>query len=119
MSKQTKGIIAAVVAVVVIVGGYSLYGKKNNTYTQSTNYASAISYDCEKDKTAYTLLNETHEINAKDTSFGKQVLGIDGKNADETKEYWAFYVDGKLAPVGADAYNCAGTEKVEWKLESF
>lgn len=117
MSKQTKGIIAAVVAVVVIFGGYKLYQKP--AYESIQIKQDTITYDCEKGKTAYALLDETHEINAKDTSFGKQVLGIDGKNADETKEYWAFYADGKLATVGADSYNCVDSEKVEWKVEGF
>lgn len=119
MSKTGKVLIAAVVAVVILVGGYSLYGGKNANYQSTQTQLDIVAYDCEKGKTAYALLGETREINTKDTSFGKQILGIDGKNADETKEYWAFYVDGKLAAVGAEAYTCADAEKVEWKLEGF
>lgn len=117
MSNQNKAIIAAVVTTLVIAGGY--FSQIRNSKPEIRNNSKSITYDCQEAKTAYTLLDETHEINAKDTSFGKQVIGIDGKNADESKEYWAFYVDDKLAPVGAETYLCQGSEKVQWKLEAF
>lgn len=121
MSKQTKAILVAMV-LVATAAAISISRNANNIAKQISTVQQTqgpeTRYNCEKSKTAFDLLKKNHTLETKDTSFGKQVIGIDNVKPAEN-QYWAFYVDGKLAPVGADAYNCTGEEKVEWKLEGF
>jgi len=91
------------------------------TATESTSAATTVStvdYQCEAGKTAYTVLDEQFEVNAQDTPYGKQVMGIAG-NTPSGNQFWAFYINGQSATVGADSYQCTGTEQIEWKVEPF
>ena len=48
------------------------------------------------------------------------VTGINGREADtKKKEYWAFYVNGKPATVGAGSYILKQADKIEWKIENY
>ena len=81
-----------------------------------TPHPQVISYKCEEGKTAYDILDERFTIEAQDSSFGKFVTGINDVKPSQN-QFWAFYVDEKIATVGATAYVCQDQEKVEWKLE--
>lgn len=76
-----------------------------------------ISYEGQNDKTALELLKASHEIVSQDSSIGVFVTGIDGTNNIDSK-YWMFYVDGKLAAMGADQYKTKDGETIEWRYES-
>ncbi|MDK6805772.1 DUF4430 domain-containing protein [Aerococcus sp. UMB7834] len=46
------------------------------------------------------------------------VKAINGVSQDEDKQaYWMFYVNGEMAPKGADQIELKAGDKVEWKLE--
>ncbi|QAY71295.1 DUF4430 domain-containing protein [Xylanimonas protaetiae] len=48
------------------------------------------------------------------------VTAIGGRAADPTKnEFWAFYVNGEQAQVGAGTYEMQDGDKITWKLETF
>jgi hypothetical protein len=78
-----------------------------------------VSYDGQDGRNALDLLRVFHQVETKATSFGPQVVGIDGNHPDESNSYWAFYVNGKLADKGADQYITSNNDKVEWKVEHF
>jgi hypothetical protein len=75
-----------------------------------------ISYDGQDGKTALQILDEKYDIKTEQSSIGVFVNSIDG--TDNTNDsYWMFYVDGQLAPVGADQYKTKAGEKIEWRYE--
>ena len=48
------------------------------------------------------------------------VTGIDGREAqDSAKEFWALYVNGEMAQVGAGSLVTETGDEITWKLETF
>lgn len=48
------------------------------------------------------------------------VTSIDGLEAKEGKrEFWAFYVNGKQAEVGAGTYKVQNGDVISWKIENY
>jgi hypothetical protein len=45
------------------------------------------------------------------------VTAIKGRTAKENKEYWALYVDGEMAQVGAGTLVTEDGQQIQWKLE--
>jgi hypothetical protein len=76
-----------------------------------------VSYDGVTGKTALELLKTEATVVTKDSSYGPYVDSINGVSGGTDGKYWAFYVNGKLAEVGADAYVTKGGDKIEWKFE--
>ena len=109
---KVRYLVLIILIVVASTATYSLFFQKPKESIK------VISYNCDKDKTAFDLLSSSYKIETKDTDFGKMVTSIEGSKPTE-KEFWAFYIDSKSSPVGAEQYNCIDQEKIEWKLESF
>lgn len=70
-------------------------------------------------QTALETLRNEIPVETETSDFGEFVTSINGVAADSSSEYWAFYVNGELASVGAGAYEAADGDMIEWKLESF
>lgn len=80
-----------------------------------TNY---VAYVAKKDKTALAQLMETTDgVVTKNSSFGEYVDSIGTLKGGTDGKYWTFYVDGRMASVGAGTYVAKGGEKIEWKFE--
>ena len=48
------------------------------------------------------------------------VVSINSRKADGAKhEYWAFYINGKLASVGPADYQTKNTDTIKWKIETY
>ena len=76
------------------------------------------SYSVAENTKALVLLKSSHKVETKDYgSLGEMVTSIDGSTASLT-QFWAFYVNGKLANEGAGSYVLKNNDKVEWKLNS-
>ncbi|PIR96618.1 MAG: hypothetical protein COT92_00140 [Candidatus Doudnabacteria bacterium CG10_big_fil_rev_8_21_14_0_10_42_18] len=72
----------------------------------------------EENKSALDLLKSGHQVETKSFSgVGEYVESINGKKADGTSEFWALYVNGQQAQVGASSYYPKNEDKIEWKLE--
>jgi hypothetical protein len=70
--------------------------------------------------TALQLLRTTHKISTQGEKENAYVTAIDGKEALSTqKEFWAFYVNGKQAAVGAGSYHVKNNDTIEWKIETY
>lgn len=113
----------SLVVVVLIVAGALVVSFQKKTETSSTvattNDSSFVpTYPCTAGGTALAALQAKYPVDTKDSSFGKQVMAIDQISPND-KQFWAFYIDGQTATVGADTYPCKGTEAILWKLESF
>lgn len=64
---------------------------------------------------ALTLLKEGREV-VEQNGF---VTAINGKEANLDHEFWAFYVNGEQAQVGAAEYVTKDTDEIIWKLEQY
>ena len=99
-----------------------LQGKKVETAVPSASkkvLSEKISYSGVDGKNALLVLSEKeHAIVLKDKS--GMVASINGRVANPQKhEYWAFYVNGKMAPVGAEEYITKNSDFIEWKIETY
>ncbi len=71
-------------------------------------------------KTALDLTKEKTNIKAKGEGVNAYVTEINGQEAlNSKKEYWAFFVNGKMAEIGAGSYQLKEGDKIEWKIEKY
>jgi hypothetical protein len=78
----------------------------------------SVKYVGENGKTALELLKAKYKVETKTFSgIGEYVTAINGIKETTGKNFWAFYVNGKQAKVGASDYKTQNTEQIEWKLE--
>lgn len=91
--------------------------KQVNSNTTNTNIATtgAITYAGQDGKNALELLQQKHSVDVSAQGF---VNAIDGRKPGD-HEFWALYVNGKQAEVGAKEYVSKSNDAIEWKLESF
>lgn len=76
-----------------------------------------VSYPGEEGVDSLTLLHKSAIVEQDNSGL---VVSINGRRADATaREYWAFYVNGELAPVGPADYKTKAGDKIEWKVEKF
>lgn len=71
--------------------------------------------------TALQLLIATeHKVSMKGEKENAFITAINGRVADAAKhEFWAFYVNGKQAVVGAGTYRVKNNDTIEWKIETY
>jgi LPXTG-motif cell wall-anchored protein len=53
-----------------------------------------------------------------DTQYGKMINAIDGLKAEGTF-YWAFYINGQMATMGADSYKLKAGDQISFSYESW
>ncbi|WP_442599672.1 DUF4430 domain-containing protein [Neobacillus sp. D3-1R] len=70
--------------------------------------------------TAFQLLQVLwgDKVAFSDTQFGKMITSINGL-AGEGTNYWAFYVNGQMATVGADSYKLQAGDQISFQYESW
>lgn len=85
-----------------------------NTNTTADDY---FTYDGVEGQTALALLKAEADVVTKDSAYGPYVDTINGVVGGTDGKYWAFYVNGQMAQVGADAYVTKAGDKIEWKFE--
>ena len=126
----------AIIAIFLIVGGYGtfyLYSHSkslkpviadNNISNQTSvinisEDGKQLAYEGVSNETALATLKKLIAVETTSSDFGEQVMSINGLTADSSKEFWAFYVNGQMASVGAGSYISSAGDKIEWKLETF
>jgi hypothetical protein len=117
--------ILIIVVVIALIGvTYALTKPANAPTVTGTNNQSVqqvansdIQYQGQDGRSALDLLKVFHRVDTKETSYGPMIVGIDGL-APDSSHFWAFYVNGKLADVGADKYITKNSDQIEWKVES-
>lgn len=136
MDRKSKITLAIISVVVLLLGGVGAFfalqltqpqDSQNTGNTQSQSQSqnkpekpreTYVTYSGLEGKTALELLLSHELVETKVYSgIGEMVVSINGTKAADSAEFWAFYVDGKKAQVGADQYVTKGGEKIEWKLE--
>ncbi len=122
---KSKQILLLIPSIAVIGAGvFFLTDNKTTAPSQSapaqnqtvSEQNQPIAYEGETGKSALELLKAKYTATTKQSSYGEFVTSIDGKEGNGPK-YWAFYLNGKLADVGAGAYNSKNGDKIEWRLE--
>ena len=80
-----------------------------------------VSYQGVQGKTALDLLLQLDPSATADGQGANAfVTAIGGRKADQAKkEFWAFYVNGEQAQVGAGSYTMKDGDQITWKLETF
>lgn len=129
-----KKILVLVGIVILIIFGLNIYQrslqvvnkqavKKNNvsqSITEEGKLVKFVSYQIDEGKTALDLLNISSKVKSKGEGVNAYILSINGREATSLKkEYWAFYINGKLANVGAGSYKLKSGDKIEWKIEKY
>ena len=76
-----------------------------------------LTYKGVEGKNALTLLKEKATIEQDASGL---VVSINGRKADlGGREYWAFYVNSQMAPVGPADYKTKNEDNIEWKIEKY
>lgn len=74
----------------------------------------------ETNKTALELTKENTKVVTKGDGVNAYIVEINGRLAEDSKkEFWAFYVNGKQAEVGAGSYILKEGDKIEWRIETY
>ena len=90
---------------------------RNQTESIQQVPQTSIQYQGIDGQSALSLLKVSHNVETKEyAGIGEYVVSIDG-GAPDSKHFWAFYVNGKQAEVGAGAYVTKISDVIEWKLE--
>ena len=93
---------------------------KINIEQKIENNESFTKYEIEENKTVLDLLKQTAAVVTKGEKENAFVTEINGKEANESKkEFWAFYLNGKMSPVGAGSYKLKNKDRIEWKIEKY
>ncbi len=77
-------------------------------------------YTVQSRTTALDLLNKTTRPEIQGQGTGAYVVAINNIKASvQKKQYWAFFVNGKLSEVGAGSYFIKPGDKIEWKIQTY
>ena len=125
MTQKAKTI--AVLGTLVIIGatliGVSVANDNSQKSTQATQVQQAkqadmITYKGKEGNTALAILKTAYNVQTKTfDGIGEMVTGINGVEPD-SKQFWAFYVNGKQAEVGAGQYQTKDGDTISWKLDA-
>ncbi|MCL4363786.1 DUF4430 domain-containing protein [Patescibacteria group bacterium] len=131
MNKKTL-VVIAVIFVVLVGFGWSVKRQYPARQTQSpskrligvqmklADETDFKNFNVPDGQTAFDLLNNRDKVVFTGKGSSAYVTSINGKEASASKrEYWAFYVNGKLADVGAGSYQLKAGDKIEWKIEKY
>lgn len=119
-----------IAAFVLVIIGYFTYGffvAKNTTNsnvlqnrekpTPTITLIDYFSYKGKSGKSALELLKDKASIEQPASGL---IISINGRKADASQhEYWAFYINGKLAQVGPADYQTKDEDLIEWKVEKY
>jgi hypothetical protein len=125
-----KLFISLLVVLIAALGVYSYVNyfspkpQINKTQTSYTVYQlinnNNTIHQLPQKQTALVLLQKTHKITISGEGVNAFVTSIDGLVADSIKkQFWAFYINGKQAMVGAGSYYLQPNDKIEWKIETY
>ncbi len=112
-------IVAAVVAVATLTGWGIIANSpshKVSIITNSQHQVTQLTYHGQTGQNALSLLKKHADVQTKHYSFGDMVVGINGTTGSGPK-YWTFYINGKMADVGAGSYTTKADDIISWKLQ--
>lgn len=133
-----KNTVLIIVILIGTLGGILYYQTSQNTLkpktdNSDTNVVTVTQFvlispappheqivEIQSNQTALALLTKTNKVEMIGTGKDAFVTSINDRAADRSKhEFWAFYVNGKQAQVGAGSYILRPADKIEWKIETY
>ena len=128
-----KNILIGGLLLIVLFTGYFQYKQsiptKQKVDIQTIEVRQTIVIDGKKNQspirvkkgiTALQLLSINHKVTAKGEKENAFITTIDMREAlTVNREFWAFYVNGKQATVGAGSYFVKNNDTIEWKIETY
>jgi hypothetical protein len=126
--KKKKIILPIIIAIIVLgFAGFFWFYNKNQNIKTTANFTSekvyinqnqeSFSYKGVEGKDALTLLKEKAKIEQSNSGL---VIVINGRKAsDQNKEFWAFYINRKMAEVGPADYQTKTGDLIEWKIKKY
>lgn len=120
--KSTKQILSLVIPIIVLGTGVvgaitSQHATQKAQITTTSSEITDVKYHGINGQNALDLLKKYAKVETKHYSFGDLVVSINGTEGNGPK-YWSFYLNGKLADVGAGSYVTKNTDNIEWKLQT-
>lgn len=113
-------IVAVTVAVAIGVGSWAHIvnapSRQVDIVTNAQHKVTQLSYRGQAGQNALDLLKKHATVQTKHYSFGDQVVSINDTSGNGPK-YWTFYINGKMADVGAGSYTTKDTDTLLWKLQ--
>ncbi len=96
-------------------------GASAGTGAASSPGADTFAYAGREGATALDLLRELDpSATVSGSGASAFVTSINGRAADQAKqEYWALYVNGEFATVGAGALKTHAGDRIEWRISTF
>ncbi|MBI4948050.1 DUF4430 domain-containing protein [Candidatus Berkelbacteria bacterium] len=122
MLKNKSGLLVALSVIILVFGGYLLFPPKEvreSAKVCKNIPVEQVCYSGVEGKTALEILKANEKVETQSTSYGDFVTTINDRKADSTKEFWGFYVNGKLAAEGAGTYKTKDSDVVVWKIDPF
>ena len=128
MRKNNKTIILGIILIALVGSIYAYFSgppgpaplnkdSSKETSIPSQTVQDKFSYKGQTGKDALILLKEKAVVEQDKSGL---VVSINNREAMVSKrEYWAFYVNGKLAPVGPADYKTKDADVIEWKIEKY
>ncbi len=124
--KRYSSIIALTFGLALMGAGCGLTETKQSLIQKNTNQvvtnvsikgtiSNDIVYSGQDGKNALELLQAKFKVESSAQGF---VTSIDGRKAVD-HEFWAFYVNGKQAEVGAKDLMSKNSDTITWKIEKF
>ena len=87
------------------------------TSTITINQAgTVVSYPGVEGETALDTLKKLADVRVEESAYGEFVTGIGVVEADATKNFWGYTVNGEFADVGAGEYVAKEGDQIEWQL---
>jgi len=128
-----KNILIGAFLLIILVTAYFQYKQsiptKQKVEIQTIEVQQIIVIDGKKNQspirgkkgiTALQLLSINHKVLAKGEKENAFITTIDMREAlTANREFWAFYVNGKQATVGAGSYFVKNNDTIEWKIETY
>lgn len=118
------------IVVVVILVGLAIWNVNTNSDEGVTNEnvevvdalvvsedGASVSHPGVAGEIALDTLKGQIEVRSEVSDFGEFVTGIGDVDAEENVNFWAFYVNGEQAQVGAGTYETMEGDQIEWRLE--
>lgn len=127
-----KKILLVIILAALVFAGLSYISKDNGKITGEATSARTIPVEMKIQNgqtlksnvsaglTALEYLETQAKVKTKGEGVNAYVVAIDDLevNADKN-EFWSFYINGKMAEVGAGSYKLMPNDKIEWKIENF
>ena len=113
-------IIVVVLIAALGLGGWAYIANspshKVDVVTNAQHQLTQLSYKGQSGQNALALLKKHATVATKHYSFGDMVTSVNGVNGTGPK-YWTFYINGKMAEVGAGSYVTKNGDTLMWRLQ--